>query len=322
VFLGGSTVSHATLHNEDYIHELDIREGDIVVVEKGGDVIPKVSAVITAKRSTGVQTFRFLKECPECHSELFRPDDEANYYCENSDCPAQIKGRIEHFASRSAMDIEGLGEAAVDQFVNLGFLQNCADIYDFHARRSTLVSLDRWGEKSVQNLLNAVEKSKKRPFERVIYALGMRHIGVNIAQVLVENFKTIELLIGALEDDLQSIQGIGPQIAESVVRFFANKHNRRIVDRLKVSGVQMTAKKHTSNYLKFSGKSFVLTGILTSMTREEAKQKIELLGGKVVSSVSKNTDFVVVGDKAGSKLEKARTLGILLLDEQKLLTML
>jgi DNA ligase (NAD+) len=170
--------------------------------------------------------------------------------------------------------------------------------------------------------LNAIENSKKRPFERVIYALGMRHIGVNIAQVLVENFKTIEQLIEAMENDLQSIQGVGPRIAESVVRFFANKHNRRVVDRLKASGVQMAAKKHTSNYLKFSGKSFVLTGTLTSMTREEAKQKIESFGGKVVSSVSKNTDFVIVGGKAGSKLEKARTLGILLLDEQKLLTML
>jgi DNA ligase (NAD+) len=323
VFLGGSTVSHATLHNEDYIRELDIRSGDIVIVEKGGDVIPKVSAVVKKKRPHGTKPFKFPNECPECRSRLFRLEGEAHYYCENSDCPAQVKGRIEHFASRGAMDIEGLGEAIVDQFVQSGFLKNCADLYDFHTQRSVFLSLEGWGEKSVQNLLDAINRSKKRPFGRVLYALGVRHIGASIAQLLVDNFPTIEQLIAASENDLQSVQGVGPRIAKSVIRFFANKHNQRMVHRLKDAGVQMqSTKKYTRISQQFAGKNFVLTGTLISMTREEAKQRIELLGGKVVSSVSKNTDFVIVGAEAGSKREKAQTLGILLLDEQKFLTML
>jgi len=323
VFLGGSTVSRATLHNEEYVRELDIRLGDIVVVEKGGDVIPKVSGVKIDKRQANSKTYKFPNQCPECHSNIFRSEGEANYYCENSECPAQVKGRIEHFAGRGAMDIEGLGEAVVDQFVQLGLLKNCADLYDLHTQQETVLSLDRWGKKSVKNLIDAIEESKTRPFSRVVYALGIRHIGASIAQLLVDNFITIDQLIAATETDLQSIQGIGPQIAESVVRFFADKHNQRIINRLKAAGVQMLEKKKsTRTSQKFSNKSFVLTGALASMTREEAKQRIESLGGKVVSSISKNTDFVIVGTDAGSKLEKAKTFGILLLDEQKFLNML
>jgi DNA ligase (NAD+) len=323
VFLGGSTVSRATLHNEEYIRELDIRPSDIVIVEKGGDVIPKVSGVKIEKRQSGAKTFRFPNQCPECHSKIFRTEGEANYYCENSECPAQVKGRIEHFTSRGAMDIEGLGEAVVEQFVHLGLLKNCADLYDLHTRKETILSLNRWGKKSTQNLFDAIEKSKTRPFSRVVYGLGIRHVGASIAQLLVDNFNTIEQLIAATEPDLQSLQGIGPQIAESVVRFFADIHNQRIINRLKTAGVQMhEKKKHTRTSQHLSNKSFALTGTLTTMTREEAKQRIESLGGKVVSSISKKTDFVIVGSDAGSKLEKAKTLGILLLDEQKFLNML
>jgi DNA ligase (NAD+) len=323
VFLGGSTVSHATLHNEDYIRDLDIRSGDMVVVEKGGDVIPKVSAVVKKKRPHGTKPYKFPSECPECCSRLLRLEGEANYYCENSDCPAQVKGRIEHFASRAAMDIEGLGGAIVDQFVHFGLLNNCADLYDLHTQRRELLSLEGWGEKSVQHLLEAISESKKRPFGRVLYALGVRHIGASIAQLLVDNFPTIEQLIAASENNLQSVQGVGPRIAKSVIRFFADEHNQRMVHRLKKAGIQMrSAKKYVRISQQFTDKNFVLTGTLTSMSREEAKQKIESLGGKVVSSVSKNTDFVIVGAEAGSKREKAQTLGILLLDEQKFLTML
>ena len=207
VFLGGSTVSRATLHNEEYIRELDIRLNDIVVVEKGGDVIPKVSNVKIENRTTDSKIFRFPNQCPECHSKIFRSEDEANYYCENSECPAQVKGRIEHFASRGAMDIEGLGEAVVDQFVNLGLLKNCADLYDLHKRQETILSLNRWGKKSAQNLFAAIEDSKTRPFNRVIYALGIRHIGASIAQLLVDNFKTIKQLMAATESDLQFYTG-------------------------------------------------------------------------------------------------------------------
>jgi DNA ligase (NAD+) len=211
----------------------------------------------------------------------------------------------------------------VDQFVHLGLLKNCADLYDLHSRQETLLSLHRWGKKSAQNLLDAIEKSKTRPFSRVLYALGIRHIGASIAQLLVDNFMTIEQLTAATETDLQSLQGIGPQIAESVVRFFADIHNQRIVNRLRTAGIQMQEKKkHARTSQQLSNKSFVLTGTLSTMTREEAKRKIESLGGKVVSSISKKTDFVIVGSDAGSKLEKAKTLGILLIDEQKFLNML
>jgi DNA ligase (NAD+) len=323
VFLGGSTVTRATLHNEDYIRELDIRPGDIVIVEKGGDVIPKVSIVVKEKRPLKTKPFQFPDECPICHSKLFRLEGEANYYCENSECPAQVKGRIEHFASRGAMEIEGLGTAIIDQLVSHELLHNCADLYKLLTHRSQLLSLEGWGEKSVQNLLDAVNESKKRPLGRVLYALGVRHIGTSIAQLLVDNFLTIEQLTAASEDDLQSVQGVGPQIAKSVVRFFADEHNQRLIRRLKKAGVQMQAvKKPVRRSQQFFGKSFVLTGTLSSMTREEAKSKIESLGGKVVSSVSKNTNFVVVGAEAGTKKEKAQTLGILLIDEQKFLTML
>jgi len=323
VFLGGSTVSRATLHNEAYIRELDIRPHDIVVVEKGGDVIPKVSSVKIEKRKAGSKKFQFPNHCPVCHSKIFRSEGEANYYCENSECPAQVKGRIEHFASRGALDIDGLGEAVVDQFVQLGILKNCADLYDLHNYHEKILLLGRWGEKSAQNLFHAIEESKTRPFGRVVYALGIRHIGTSIAQLLVDNFNTIEQLIAATETNLQSLQGIGPQIAESVIRFFADEHNLRLVNRLKTAGVQMSGKKkRVRTSQPFSNKSFVLTGTLASMTREEAKQKIESFGGKVTSSISKNTNFVVVGTDAGSKLEKAKTLGILLLDEQKFLNML
>jgi DNA ligase (NAD+) len=323
VFLGGTTVSRATLHNEEYIRELDIRLNDIVVVEKGGDVIPKISGVNRRKRQGGLKVFRFPNQCPECQSTLFRSEGEANYFCENSECPAQVKGRIEHFASRGAMDIEGLGEAVVDQFVCLGLLKNCADLYDLHTHQETILSLNRWGKKSAHNLFNAIERSKTRPFSKVVYALGIRHIGASIAQVLVDNFNTIEQLIAATESDLRFLQGIGPQIAESVVRFFADNHNQRMVHRLKNAGIQMIEKKtRTRLSQQFANKSFVLTGALSTMTREEAKQRIESRGGRVVSSISKKTDFVVVGTDAGSKLEKAKTLGIHLLDEQKFLNML
>ena len=322
VFLGGSTVSHATLHNADYIRQLDIRPGDMVIVEKGGDVIPKISAALIEKRKEGILKFEFPDTCPVCNSKLFRPEGEANHYCENSDCPAQVKGRIEHFAGRGAMDIEGLGESVVEQLVETNIIYNCADLYDLYKKQSKLLTLNRWGKKKVQNLLEAIESSKNHPFERVVFALGIRHVGSNIAKLLVENFRTIHQLIGVTEADLQSVKSIGPQIAESVVRFFEDKHNRRIIERLTLAGVCMESrKKRTPTSQQFAGKSFVLTGSLKTMTREEAKQKIISLGGKVTSSVSKNTDYIIVGTDAGSKLNKAQSLGIQLIDEQKFINM-
>jgi DNA ligase (NAD+) len=242
VFVGGSTVSRATLHNEDYIRELDIRPGDAVVVEKGGDVIPKVSSVVMEKRPPGTKPFAMPKTCPECGSRITRPEEEANYYCENSECPAQIRARIEHFAHRGAMDIEGLGEAVVDQLVSQGFVRNYADLYELHRRKSDLVKLERWGEKSVENLLTAIETSKQRPFRRTLFALGIRHVGASVAQLLVNQFCTIDALMDASHDDLQTIQGVGPQIADSMRRFLEDKHNIKIVRKLRKAGLRFEEK--------------------------------------------------------------------------------
>ncbi|MCI0708357.1 MAG: NAD-dependent DNA ligase LigA [Ignavibacteriae bacterium] len=318
VFVGGSTVSRATLHNEDYIKELDIRIGDTVVVEKGGDVIPKVSAVVKDKRKSGTKPFQMPRTCPECGSKISRPDEEANYYCNNTECPAQVKARIEHFAHRGAMDIEGLGEAVVEQLVGLKFVYNYADLYDLQKKKSKLEGLERWGEKSVQNLLDGIEESKKKPFARVLFAIGIRHVGAGVAQLLVRHFLSIDKLMKASKEDIDDIPGVGPQIAESVAEFFEDKHNRAIVERLRKAGVQMEEK--ISKAAKSSpvfGKSFVLTGGLETMTREEAKEQILALGGSVGSGVSKTTDYVIVGEGAGSKLDKAKKLGIKMIDEKE-----
>lgn len=321
VFVGGTTVSRASLYNMDYIKELDLRIGDTVIVEKGGDVIPKVTEVVLAKRPKNAEPYVMPKRCPECGMPLFKPEGEVNYYCENSECPAQVKGRLEHFASRGAMDIEGLGEAVVEQLVSLGWVKNCADLYSLHEHREEMIALERWGEKSTDNLLQAIEQSKKRPFHRVLYALGIRHVGQGVAQLLTEHFPSIEKLQEASVEDLQSISGIGPQIAESVVRFFKEKHNREIIRRLARAGVTMKAPAaHKKGPL--SGLTFVLTGTLPTYTREQAKQLIEEHGGKVASSVSKNVNFLLVGEDAGSKLEKAKKLGIATIDEEEFNRML
>lgn len=323
VFVSGSTVARATLHNEDYIRELDIRPGDTVVVEKGGDVIPKVSAVVREKRKPGSKPFRMPGKCPECGSRIFRPADEANYYCVNSECPAQIRARIEHFAHRGAMDIEGLGEAAVNQLVEGGFVKNYADIYDLGRRRKELAGLERWGEKSTLNLLEGIERSKERPFSKVLFALGIRHVGSGVAQLLSVNTGSMDALMKAGPADLLEIQGIGPQIAESIVRFFGEAHNRALIERLRKAGLRFEEKaRGTSASSALSGKTLVLTGTLERMTRESARERIEALGGRVSSSVSKKTDYIVVGADAGSKLEQARTLGVMILTEREFLTLL
>ena len=316
VFVGGTTVSRATLHNSDYIGELDLRVGDTVVVEKGGDVIPKVSGVVRDKRPRGTRPFVMPRTCPECGSRIYRPEDEANYFCENSECPAQVKGRIEHFAHRGAMDIEGLGEAVVDQLVGLGLLKNYADLYILHRHRSTLVALDRWGEKSTQNLLDGIEASKERAFQRVIFALGIRHVGSGVAQLLAKHFSSMQALRRAREEDLQSVSAIGPRIAESVVHFFSEKHNAEIVTRLQQAGVTMKAET-PARKAKLAGLTFVMTGTLPTYTREEAKRLIEENGGSVAPGVSRNVNYVLAGSEAGSKLAKARQLGIAIIDEAK-----
>ncbi len=321
VFLGGTTVSRASLYNEDYTRELDIRVGDTVVVEKGGDVIPKISAVILGKRPGNTKPFAFPHKCPECGSEIARLEGEAHYFCDNYECPMQIRGRIEHWASRGAMDIEGLGEAVVEQLVSHGFVKNVADLYSLHRKREELIALERWGEKSVQNLLGGIEKSKLKPYHRVLYSLGVRHVGAGVAGVLVDHFGSIDVLKKATHEDLESVNEIGPKIAESILLFFKDLRHLEIIERLRATGVRFNVDRK-KNKGPLAGKVFVLTGIMGSMTRNRAKEMIEEAGGKVAATVSKQVDVVIAGEEAGSKLDKARRLGINVWDEKKFLSLI
>jgi DNA ligase (NAD+) len=290
-----------------------------VTLERGGDVIPKVTGVVLEKRPKRARRFNMPRTCPECGSALSRPVDEANTYCENSQCPAQVRARIEHFASRAAMDIEGLGEAAVEQLVNLGLVHNSADLYTLHTHRARLQELDRWGQKSTANLLDAIDASKNRPFHRVLFAIGIRHVGAGVAQLLAEEFTSMERLMTVSAEELQEVPAIGPAIAHSVVAFLAEQHNRSIIRALQRAGLTMAQKHRAGGAL--NGKSFVLTGTLPTLSRQEAKENIERAGGKVLGSVSSRVDYVVAGEAPGSKLAKARALGIAILSEEELLRM-
>lgn len=322
VFLAGSTISRATLHNIEEIERKDIREGDFVIIEKGGDVIPKVVQVVTGKRSSVSVKTKAPQNCPVCNSKLVRPDGEVAIYCENNTCPAQVKGKIEHFASRGAMDIEGLGKAIIDQFVDLNYLKSYADIYDLHKHKDELVQLEGFGELSINNLLTAIEASKKRPFEKVLYALGIRFVGAGAAQKLAHHFKNIDNLLKASEDEIEDIHEIGPSISFSVKKFFATSDNLDVVNRLRNTGLNFEIKDtgKTSDALK--NLTFVLTGTLEKFTRDEAKQMIQQKGGKVTGSVSKNTSYLVVGENAGSKLDKAEKFGVKILTEDEFLSLI
>lgn len=323
VKLAGSTISRATLHNYDEIKRKDIRIGDTVVIEKGGDVIPKIVAVVLEERPAKSKPTLPPQNCPVCNSKLVQPKDEVAFYCENPECSAQIKGRLIHFASRGAMDIEGLGDALVDLFVEKGFIKHFSDIYNLKHRRDELVKIERLGEKSIDNLLNAIEESKKQPFHKVLFALGIRYVGAGAAQKIANHFGSIDNLINASEEEIASIYEIGPSISNSIRNFFSNKQNVRLINELKSAGLNFSSgeKKKIKN-TALADKTFVLTGTLSSLTREEASEKIIQLGGKVTSSVSKNTDFVIAGEKAGSKLSKAEKLGIKILNEEDFLSLL
>lgn len=323
VFVGGSTVARATLHNEEYIRSLDIRVGDTVVVEKGGDVIPKVSGVVMAKRPAGARPFRFASRCPSCGSKLYRPEGEANTYCENQQCPAQIRERIRHFSSRGAMDIEGLGEAVVDELVTRGFIKDVADLYMLARRAEELADLDGWGERSVAKLLEGIDRSRTRSFDRLLFALGIRHVGESVAKLVADHAGSLERLLTLSHEDFDDVPGIGPRISESIVHFFADRSNRRLVERLSEAGLVVRAERKTrATSGPFSGKTVVLTGGLERMTRDDAKRRIEEAGGRVASSVSAKTDLVVAGSDAGSKLKKARELGVRVIDEATFLKLL
>jgi DNA ligase (NAD+) len=319
VFLAGSTISRATLHNFDEIKRKDIREGDKVVIEKGGDVIPKVVSVIISERPQNSKPAKPPDKCPVCGSLIYKPEDEVAYYCDNSECPAQVKGKIAHFASRGAMDIEGLGEALINLFVDMDFIKTYADIYELKSRREELINIERLGEKSVDNLLNAVEESKKQPFAKVLFALGIRYVGAGAAKKLADHFKSINDLMKADEEEISSIHEIGPSISGSIKDFFANEINRNLVSRLRNYGLNFSSEKKVVKENFLTGKTFVLTGTLSRFSREEAGDKITVLGGKVTSSVSNKTNYVIAGENAGSKLTKAQKLGVKIMNEDEFL---
>ncbi len=316
VFLAGSTISRATLHNIDEIKRKDIREGDKVVIEKGGDVIPKVVSVVKEERPAGSKPVQPPKKCPVCKTPLFKPEGEVAFYCENTECPAQIKGRLEHFSARGAMDIEGLGTALINLFAGEGFLHTYADIYDLKNKRDELIAIERLGEKSIDNLLSAIEESKRQPFARVLFAVGIRYVGAGAAKKLADHFNSIDDLMKADEEKIEEIHEIGPSISQSVVKFFKDPHNSKVIDRLKKHGLNFVSERKAAKETFFTGKTFVLTGTLNSFSREEASDKIVMFGGKVTSSVSKSTDYLVCGENAGSKLTKAEKLGVSILNEE------
>lgn len=322
VFVGGVTVTNATLHNEDEVRRKDVHIGDTVSVRRAGDVIPEVVGVVVEKRPPDARRFEMPSVCPECGSHILRPADEAVARCTGGlFCPAQRKQAITHYASRRAMDIEGLGEKLVDQLVEANLVHTLADIYKLDL--ITLSSLERMAEKSAQNILDALEASKQTTLARFIYALGMRNVGEATAKDLAKHFGSLSALMQATTQDLLAVNDVGPVVAESIMNFFSEAHNQTVITELLAAGItwaETEGKQAATGALL--GKTFVLTGTLPNLSRDDAKEMIEAAGGKVSGSVSKKTDYVVVGSDAGSKLDKAQELGINILDEANLLALL
>ncbi|MDQ1318261.1 MAG: ligase [Candidatus Poribacteria bacterium] len=319
--LSGIIITRATLHNEDEVRRKDIRIGDTVLIERAGDVIPAVVEVIKDKRTGQEREFQMPDKCPVCGSEVFKPEGEAVLRCMNSACPAQVKEHLHHFASRDAMNIDGLGPAIIDQLVEKNLVKTIADLY--FLKKEELVALERMGEKSAQNLLDALEGSKTNNLARLIFALGIRHIGIRAAEILAEHYQSIDTLSYTKVEELQTIYEIGPKVAESIVQFFQQEGNKQMLDRLREASVRMSEESQAivgDQTLK--DKTFVLTGALKNMTRDEASENIKKAGGKVVSSVSSKTDYVVVGESPGSKFDKAKKLGITILNEDEFINLI
>jgi len=312
VFISGTTVTHSTLHNMDEIERLDIREGDTVVLHKAGEIIPQVLGVVKEKRPRGSHKFKMPERCPVCGTRLFREADEVAWRCVNASCPAQLKARLLHFGSRGALDIEGLGEKLVEQLVESKLVRDFADLYGLTLEK--LVELDRMGEKSAQNILASLEASKVRPFTRVLYGLGIRHVGIHAARLLARHFGSMEKLHRASPDEIAEVPNVGQVVAQSIEHFFSDRENVTLVERLSRAGLRM-AEEQAAGPKPLAGKRFVLTGTLAHFTREAATELILTLGGSVSSSVSKKTDYVVAGQEPGSKYDKAQALGVKTVDE-------
>jgi DNA ligase (NAD+) len=320
VFVGGVTVSRATLHNADFIERMGLLIGDWVKVERGGDVIPKVVEVVEDKdHPRGTHKFSFPSVCPECGNAVVREEGEADWRCVNADCPAKLRETLLHFGSRGVMNIEGLGDAAVQQLLDRGLVKSVADLYSL--TEAQLVDLERFAEKSARTLLNEIERSKKAGLARVLMGLGIRFVGERTAELLAQEFGSIDAVMAASAEELERVEEVGPRISEAILDFFSRPSNQALVEKLKEAGVDMTAEKKKRS-TQLAGLTFVLTGTLPTLTRDEAKQKIESAGGKVSGSVSKKTSYVVAGEEAGSKLDKAQELKIPVLDEAALLALL
>ena len=318
VRLAGTTVTYATLHNQDFITERDIRIGDTVMVRKAGEIIPEVLGVVSEMRPEGAVAYRLPETCPVCGAPVAREADGAHIRCTGAECPAQLLRTIAHFASRDAMDIEGLGIAVVETLVEAGLVKTPGDLY--FLKEEDLVGLEHMGKKSAQNLLTAIEKSKSQDLSRLLFSFGIRQIGQKAGKVLAARFGTLDALCEASIDDLTAVDDIGSVTAQSVLNWFADPQSRHLIERLRQAGVNMTAAKQ-ENDQRFAGKTFVLTGTLERFTRSEATEMIESRGGKASGSVSKKTSFVVAGEAAGSKLRKAQELGIPVLTEDDILAM-
>ncbi|MBW4656383.1 MAG: NAD-dependent DNA ligase LigA [Kaiparowitsia implicata GSE-PSE-MK54-09C] len=319
VQLAGTTVARATLHNADFVAERDVRTGDTVIVRKAGEIIPEVVRVLPELRPPHTTLFAMPTHCPECGQPLVKPDDEAVTRCINASCPAIVRGALVHWASRAALDINGLGEKWVTQFVERGLVQSVADLYDLTVEQ--LQSLERMGQKSAENLVGAIAHSTQQPWSRVLYGLGIRHVGNVNAQVLAEQFTHVDALAAATVEEIAAVYGIGREIAQSVSGWFRVPANAALIERLRQAGVQLSGEPpaHPMQSTDLSGKTVVITGTLPSLTRDEAKALIQQAGGKVTTSISKKTDYLLVGDDAGSKLDKAIALGITQLSEAQLL---
>lgn len=319
VRLAGTTVTNATLHNLDYITEKDIRIGDTVLIQKAGEIIPEIVRVIPEKRPADAVPYEFPTHCPVCGAPVARDEDGVHIRCTGAECPAQLLRNLTHFASRDAMDIEGLGPAVVESLVNAGFVRTPADLYNLDAQ--SVASLDRMGKKSAENLLAAIERSKSNDLSRLLFSFGIRQVGQKAAKILAARFGTLDALCTATVDDLTAVDDVGEITACNLVDWLASSQSRHLIECLRAVGVNMSSSAGPVGD-KLAGKTFVLTGTLERFTRDEAGERIEKLGGKVSGSVSKKTSYVVAGEAAGSKLKKANELGIPVLTEEEFLSMI
>ena len=317
VKLSGTTISRSTLHNEEELRRKDVRVGDHILLERSGDVIPQVVSVMKERRPRGAKAFAWPKRCPVCGSKVFRPEGEVISRCVNASCPARVRESVLHFASRRAMDIDGLGEAIVDQLLACGLVRSLPDLYGL--RFEDLVELERFGPKSARNLLDEIAASKSRGLARLLYALGIRHVGEKLAQTLAARTRSLEALEAAGRDDLVQAEDVGPRVAESILFFFAQPENRELIRRLREAGVDDRAAEAAAGPKPLAGQVFVITGTLAAMTRDEARELLEGLGAEVGSSVTRKTTGLVVGDAPGSKLDRARELGVRIIEEGEFL---